>query len=150
LGVSLAGRGSQLQEFLFHTHLDEYGHRGGEVKSPLLLQENLPVLGFRGQFITQTRDKYERLLVGILIVLAITVYSYAMTHFSVAGAAQAIKDGERPSVAVRYSFASGSADQVTKTGLEVIEATQDVVFFYDVKDQRTLAIPKSQIVSIEN
>jgi hypothetical protein len=50
---------------------------------------------------------------------------------------------------------SGTADQVTKTGLVLVGATQKVVFFHDVndkgndKDNRTLVIPQAQIVSIK-
>jgi magnesium-transporting ATPase (P-type) len=73
-------------------------------------------------------------------------YNYAIR--SAVDIAQSIKHGKQPSVEVRYISSAGSADQVTEPGLELIGTTQRVFFFYDVKDQRTLVIPQSQIISI--
>jgi hypothetical protein len=50
---------------------------------------------------------------------------------------------------VQYRSFSSSTEQVTKPRLELIGATQTVVFFYDVADEHTLVIPQAQIVSIE-
>jgi hypothetical protein len=87
--------------------------------------------------------------VGI-IALAVFLVVFLVFLYSFAGnTASSIKDGENQAVDVRYRASSDSADQVTKSGLELIGATQTVVFFYDVDDKHTLVIPQSQIVSIE-
>jgi hypothetical protein len=75
--------------------------------------------------------------------------SIAFIYLSAVNTAQSIEEGTEPKVEVQYRSSSGSADQVTEKGLELIGATQKVVFFYDVKDNHTLVIPQTQLVSIE-
>jgi hypothetical protein len=94
-----------------------------------------------------------------IVFLCFTLFSFVLILWlQPLRTAEDIKQGEPgsgPPVAVRYSYSSGSTDQVTKTGLVQIGATQRVGFFHDVndeskeKDNRTLVIPQSQIVSIE-
>jgi hypothetical protein len=79
----------------------------------------------------------------------------AVIYFFAVATASSIKNGEKPAVEVRYRSFSGSAGQVTVPRLEFIGATQRAAFFYDVndkdneKDDHTLVIPQSQIISIE-
>jgi hypothetical protein len=82
----------------------------------------------------------------IALVLLHVQHSAAEDSFA---EADAIMQGEKPSLVVQYRSFSGSAGQVTKTGLELIGATQKVVFLYDVDEEHTLVIPQAQIVSIE-
>jgi hypothetical protein len=91
----------------------------------------------------------------LLIIFGGSVGSIGLPILSAGRVAQDIKDGGQTSVQVRYSSSSDPADQVTKPGLELIGATQKVVFFYEVndkhdeKDNHTLVIPQSRIISIE-
>jgi hypothetical protein len=91
----------------------------------------------------------------LLIIIGAGIGSIGLPILSAGRVAQAIKDGGQTSVEVRYSSSTDAADQVTKPGLELIGATQKVVFFYeandkhDEKDNHTLVIPQSRIVSIE-
>src|SRR5215208_34417 len=55
--------------------------------------------------------------------------------FGVERRTNSIKEGFEQKLEVRYRSYSGSADQVTEPDLELIGATQKVVFFYDVKDK---------------
>ena len=89
------------------------------------------------------------------IVVVLVVLSLVIPYFDATRTAFSIKNGEKPEVEVRYLSSSGSADQVTVPGLVFIGATQRAAFFYDAndkdneKDNHTLVIPQSQIVSIE-
>jgi hypothetical protein len=83
------------------------------------------------------------LIFGVLIGFAVSAPN------SVVETAHSIKQGKQPRVKVRFNSSSGSADQTTEPGLVLIGATQKVVFFYDVNDERTIVIPQSQIVSIK-
>jgi hypothetical protein len=80
--------------------------------------------------------------VGLMVAIAVPFLLGTYT-------ARSIKHGKKPKVDVRYRSFSGSAGQVTEPGLELIGTTQKVVFFYDVKNKRTLVIPQGQIVSME-
>jgi hypothetical protein len=91
----------------------------------------------------------------ILVPVSIVVISLIAPYGSAARTAHSLKEGDKPAVEVRYRSFSGSAGQVTVPGLELIGATQRAAFFYDVndkdneKDNHTLVIPQSQIVSIK-
>ena len=95
--------------------------------------------------------------IGSTIMAAVVIsVTGILPHQLARSQADAIKQGEQPQVTVQYrKFSSPSTGQVTETGVELIGATQKVVFFYDVtekdneKDSRTLIIPQAQIVSIE-
>ena len=84
-------------------------------------------------------------LSATLIVLGSVLPPYVTAKFM----ASSIKHREHPTVDVQYRSFSGSAGQVTESDLKPIGATQEVVFFYDVSDKRTLVIPQTQIVSME-
>jgi hypothetical protein len=88
---------------------------------------------------------------GILAGLAVVSVSVSLMFVSGRDAASSIKRGEYPPVDVSYRAFSGTAGQVTESGLQHIGATQKAVFFYDVdaRPKRTLVIPQSQIVSIK-
>jgi hypothetical protein len=75
----------------------------------------------------------ERLLLGrrrrgriiiyeIAVILAI--FTVVFTLYAAAEAASSIRNGEKPTVEVRYRLFSGSAGQVTVPGLQLIGATQ--------------------------
>jgi hypothetical protein len=93
-----------------------------------------------------------RVVMGAMLVCGFYIFFLGPITFAgiyALDTAQAIQQGKHPSVDVRYTSSVGSADQVTEPGLVLIGATQRAYFFYDVKDQRTLVIPQSQVVSIE-
>jgi hypothetical protein len=85
----------------------------------------------------------------VLAVIFLAVIFLAGTCLFAIVRASSIKNGNKPTVEVRYRSFSGSAGQVTVPGLEFIGATQRAAFFYDVDDKRTIVIPQSQLVSIE-
>jgi hypothetical protein len=83
------------------------------------------------------------------------VVNLGFTGLTAADTASSIKNGRyptfghNPTVEVRYRSFSGSAGQVTVSGLVFIGATQRAAFFYDEDHKRTIVIPQSQLVSIE-
>jgi hypothetical protein len=83
------------------------------------------------------------------IILGAFAYFLVSASYDVIERTHSIKQGKQPTLEVRYRSSSGSADQVTEPGLELIGATQKVIFFYDKKDKHTLVIPQTEIVSIE-
>jgi hypothetical protein len=90
------------------------------------------------------------ILVQVIVYATVFVLFSLVTPYLLAGfKASSIKDGETAAVDVRYRSFSGSAGQVTEPGLALIGATQKVIFFYDVDDERTLVVPQAQLVSIE-
>jgi len=129
-----------------------------------LIVSLLPVLS-RSGFFLRSLDKDEQWALQIyqafsiftrfgpyIVVAAIASVLFHVLHSAAEDSfaeADAIIQGEKPSLVVQYRSFSGSAGQVTKTGLELIGATQKVVFLYDLDDEHTLVIPQAQIVSIE-
>jgi hypothetical protein len=132
-----------------------------EISDFLLAALRNPVALYGGALVVATigfdiilsgpRRTWIRTLASILnILFAILIIGYAVDE-----TAYSLKAGFEPKVEVRYRSYSGTADPVTEPGLEIIGATQKVVFFYDVNDKdneednHTLVIPQTQIVSIE-
>jgi hypothetical protein len=92
-----------------------------------------------------------RVVMGLLaigLVLVGIFSSLIRPYFSAARTAASIKNGDKPTVVVRYRSFSGSAGQVTRPGLEFIGATQRAAFFYDADHKHTMVIPQEQIVAI--
>jgi hypothetical protein len=82
----------------------------------------------------------------LVVQLGVTMFvSYRQAYWK----AEGIKQGETPTVDVRYRSFSGSAGQITETDLRLIGTTQKVVCFYDVNGKRAIVIPQSQIVSVD-
>jgi hypothetical protein len=84
----------------------------------------------------------------IIIVSLFVVASFALPAYFATRAASSIKQGETPTVDVRYRSFSGSSGQILEPDLRLIGATQRAVFFYD-DNKRTIVIPQTQVVSIE-
>lgn len=88
---------------------------------------------------------------GILAVLVSSSFSviFIFASFDAEYVAGSIELGENQAVEVQYRSFSGSAGQVTVSGLQFIGGTQRAAFFYDPDAERTIVIPQTQIVSIE-
>jgi hypothetical protein len=102
-------------------------------------------------------DTYRRqgrqlwLVIGLISVF----FSVSILALGALISASFIKDGETPAVDIWYRSFKGSAGQIKEPNLRLIGATQKAVFFYDLnvkdnkKDNHTLVVPQSQIVSIK-
>jgi hypothetical protein len=104
------------------------------------------------QSVKEEAKREVRKVMGLLtigLVLVGIFSSLMLPYFSAARTASSIKKAKSPMVDVRYRASSGATDQVTKSSLEHIGATQTTAFFYDEDDKRTIVIPQAQIVSIE-
>jgi hypothetical protein len=101
-----------------------------------------------GTIRTEEETRKPLALIGTRSLLVVS-FVVAFTLILASGAATSIKDGNNPTVDIRYRSFSGSAGQVTEPNLTLIGATQKAVFFYDVDEKRTIVIPQAQIVSIE-
>ena len=98
--------------------------------------------------ITLTMGAIIIVLGAIIIVSLFVVASFALPAYFATRAASSIKQGETPTVDVRYRSFSGSSGQILEPDLRLIGATQRAVFFYD-DNKRTIVIPQTQVVSIE-
>lgn len=92
---------------------------------------------------------YVPLIVGTVAGIVLLVATAISSFYFARSQAHAIKQDEQTQVVVQYRQFSNTTEQVCEPGLELIGATQKVVFFYDSEDQRTLVIPQAQIVSVE-
>jgi hypothetical protein len=95
------------------------------------------------------RRRITATIVGAIIIASLfVVASLALPAYFATRAASSIKQGETPTVDVRYRSFSGSSGQILEPDLRLIGATQRAVFFYD-DNKRTIVIPQTQVVSIE-
>jgi hypothetical protein len=152
----------------FRINIFDYAEIGDFLLAPFRNRVTLLVLGSLLVFIVieavflYALDRYRnrRWLSTIIIIVPALTFGVFMGFAvsvpnSVVETAHSIKQGKQPRVDVRFSSSSGSADQTTEPRLVFIGATQRAAFFYDVndidneKDNNTLVIPQSQIVSIE-
>jgi hypothetical protein len=101
----------------------------------------------RSPALTMLKTTVVRLQFGAFILLGVTFLG--ATCLLAILTASSIKNGNKPTVEVRYRSFSGTAGQMTTPGLAFIGATQRAAFFYDEADKRTIVIPQAQIVSIE-